>query len=490
MAFAPGDLLGPYALLERLGAGGQGAVWRAAYREGGGQVALKLIALEPRASAERARREAKALAQLSHPSLPRCLGAFEDERRQVLGLALEIVEGTDLASPSAPSLDRVAKLCALAHISSALAYLHGLGIVHRDVKLDNVVVRHDFAARPADPARCKLIDLGIATLVGNPVPLTRVGHPGTVPYLAPEALDPVSFRAPAAQPALDVFAFGVMGWLLLRGRHPSGLLLDADAGDFIDRYLDCAESPASWVRGEALTDPVERILASCLSLQVAARPRDATPIARELATLAQLDATTTSRTLPGAPIVPAATRAEPPSRSSDRGPTRALLLGGAATALLMGAAGLAIVLGREGGSELLPAPSVSAAVQVERARAAGAVRNPEPAESLEPSPTGPVAVRPGCFVVLLHGRVLEAADASSFARTRALLRSRRTELAGVRVGLGRVGDVRFLVGSTRDEAEAKRLAAVMDAEFPGSEPRKAQCLSVDGLVLFPEDWSR
>ena len=94
---AAGDVLDRYRLVAKLGSGGQGAVWRASDpMRGGAPVALKLLALAHagRTDLDRLRREARALAQLRHPSIVGCHGLFEDVRRDLVGLVLDFVEGS------------------------------------------------------------------------------------------------------------------------------------------------------------------------------------------------------------------------------------------------------------------------------------------------------------------------------------------------------------------------------------------------------------
>jgi serine/threonine protein kinase len=264
--------LGGLQLLSPIGSGGQATVFRAR-RADGREVALKVI--EPRGGreGERARREARALAGITHPSLPRCERLIEDPGGGWLALELELIEGRGL-DEVAPLLDLAARRRALRHVAAALAHLHAHDVVHRDVKPGNVVIGHDFAASPGDAARCKLVDLGIAVRTGNPAPITELGHPGTVTYMAPEALDPVAFPAPRGAATLDVFSFGVTAWVVLRGVHPSGLPLDGPTGDFAHAYDDHVGAEHLFLPPEDLDDPFERVIARCLRLRASERPRD------------------------------------------------------------------------------------------------------------------------------------------------------------------------------------------------------------------------
>ncbi|HTJ83553.1 MAG TPA: protein kinase, partial [Polyangiaceae bacterium] len=174
---APGDTVDRYVVLAPVGAGGQATVYKARDVASGAVVALKLVALIGRASADaRARREAHVLARLVHPSLVRCHRSFEDDRRRVVGMVLEWVQGTTLdRAREDPRWVSAHTHAALVHVASALAKLHEHGVVHRDLKGSNVLVSDAFLARPTDPSSIKLADLGIATGLGNPDALTSVG---------------------------------------------------------------------------------------------------------------------------------------------------------------------------------------------------------------------------------------------------------------------------------------------------------------------------
>lgn len=241
MPLEPGTRVDRFRLIEQLGEGGQGSVWRAEdLLDPACPIALKIV---PMAGAtpthlERVRREARALARLAHPSLVRCHGLFEDLTTESLGLVIDLVSGRSLAdSLDDPRFDRAHRWLVLTHVARALAYLHGEGVVHRDLKLDNILVDDAFWAQPSDAAHVKLVDFGIAATIGNPQRLTAVGHiVGTPAYMAPELLDPKHFGAGPVTPAADVFAFGVVGWALLIGGHPTGLPPESSVVDYAVEY--------------------------------------------------------------------------------------------------------------------------------------------------------------------------------------------------------------------------------------------------------------
>ncbi len=232
-----GDVLGRYVIEEVLGAGGMGVVYRASDPELGRKVALKV--LRPRADQEAASwlsakarmlREARAAAALSHESIVTIFDIGEADGLPFL--AMELIEGHTLrallSSPEGVSHEQA--LTWLGSVAEALASAHRAGIVHRDVKPENVMVRVD--------GRVKVLDLGIARSTSDAEPtggstpalptLTGEGQVvGTVTYMSPEQIrcEPVDGRS-------DQFAWGVLAYELLghtipwtyRGNDPMALV--------------------------------------------------------------------------------------------------------------------------------------------------------------------------------------------------------------------------------------------------------------------------
>lgn len=271
-----------YVLIEPLGEGGQGAVWKASDPLVPDRpCALKLVPVvlgRPR-DLERVRREARALAQLEHPSLVRSVSLFEDLKLGVLGIAMELVQGTSLRQlASQGRLGPHEKHLVLEHVARALDYLHQSGVVHRDVKLDNVLVRDSFFDDPTRPDGVKVVDLGIAAVAGSDQQLTQEGTVvGTVPYLAPELLDPATFEGDPSSPCVDVFAFGVMGWLLLAGRHPTGLPANSNAVEYTRSYRRGTTPAASFPQGE-VDGEWREVLTRCLTLMPSERLQSAAAV--------------------------------------------------------------------------------------------------------------------------------------------------------------------------------------------------------------------
>lgn len=212
---APTDHLGPYELRGELGRGAMAVVWRAFDTRLEREVALKEPVLPPGMGtdmaaqfSERFVREAKAAARLSHSGIVTVYDAEVYDGRPTI--AMEIIHGEPLSvvlerGPLAPD----AAAAVLDQLLDAIAYAHERGIVHRDIKPDNIFVTPD--------GRVKLTDFGIARL-DNSSTLTQAGTVmGTPGYMAPEQItgQPVDART-------DVFAVGVVGYELATGRNPFG----------------------------------------------------------------------------------------------------------------------------------------------------------------------------------------------------------------------------------------------------------------------------
>jgi hypothetical protein len=220
---ADGTLLhGRYRLIERLGAGGFGVVWRAYDELLHREVALKRIPLpfDPSAPAgrgevpqagERASREALATARLSHPAIVALYEAYVEE--DAFHLVSELVDGDTLAqlvAHDALSDEELLEIgVTLAH---ALAHAHARGVIHRDVKPQNVLIPRDPAVH-ATPA--KLTDFGGASLAGDE-PLTRTGETlGTLAYMAPEQSEGLQIGE-----AADVYSLALVLYEGLTGVNP------------------------------------------------------------------------------------------------------------------------------------------------------------------------------------------------------------------------------------------------------------------------------
>jgi serine/threonine protein kinase len=211
-------LLGRYRLLERLGAGGFGVVWRAHDVQLDRAVAVKRIPLPSEDDRERATREALATARLGHPAIVALYEASADE--DAFYLISELVEGETLATLIGE--DRLCDEDLLdigLTLVGALEHAHARGVIHRDVKPQNVLIPRVAVERtPSRGAACasaKLADFGGARLAGDDA-LTRTGNVfGTLAYMAPEQSE-----GHEAGPQADLYSLALVLYEALSGVNP------------------------------------------------------------------------------------------------------------------------------------------------------------------------------------------------------------------------------------------------------------------------------
>ncbi|MGE5691321.1 MAG: protein kinase domain-containing protein [Pseudomonadota bacterium] len=200
-------VVGRYRPVRPLGTGASGSVWLARDEASGLDVALKIVAREGTAGA-RAEREAVAAARLRHERCLRCYGVGRDDRH--VYIAYEYIPGrTVREAMRAGDLGDGGAIETAAQLLDGLAHAHARGIVHRDVKPANVLLRDGAGVD------VKILDFGLAQFDAAET-LTNVGDvPGTLAYISPERLGGAT-----ATPAADVWAVGVMLWEALAGAHP------------------------------------------------------------------------------------------------------------------------------------------------------------------------------------------------------------------------------------------------------------------------------
>jgi len=258
MSLAAGDRLGPYAILEPLGAGGMGEVYKARDTRLDRTVAIKILPAHVAVDTERRsrfEREARAIAKLTHPNILAIYDVGESDG--VRFIVTELVDGEPVHGPLP-----VRKLLEVAvQIADGMAAAHEAGIVHRDIKPDNILVTRD--------GRAKILDFGLARETGwatgdqaGPTQTaTSAGTVlGTVAYMSPEQARgrPVDGRS-------DQFSFGLVLYELATGRRAFerdsaaqtlSAIIEADPDVVVLAGLPV---PLRWVIERCLAkDPAER----------------------------------------------------------------------------------------------------------------------------------------------------------------------------------------------------------------------------------------
>lgn len=228
---------GPYEPVQELGRGGMGQVYRARHRETGLQVALKTVTVPHEGLLQGLRREIKGLARLRHPGIVRILDDGVHEGRP--WYAMELLEGPTLRSWWAEQAGSSQALTVAHGLCAPLAYLHGEGLVHRDLKPDNVLVR--YTTPNARHPRPVLVDFGLAGRFAGAAgreELTLGGElSGTAAYMAPEQVEGQLVDARA-----DLYALGCILYESFCGRPP---FVGRSAMEVLVQHLEAEPLPPS-----------------------------------------------------------------------------------------------------------------------------------------------------------------------------------------------------------------------------------------------------
>ncbi|MEJ0036070.1 MAG: serine/threonine-protein kinase [Gammaproteobacteria bacterium] len=213
-----GRRCGPYQLIEEIGVGGMGEVYKARrvddeYQQ---QVAIKLVHGGPGSSfiGGRLRAERQILASLEHPNIARLLdGGTTDEG--VPYLVMELIDGQVITEYCAErSLDVAARLKLFIQVCSAVQFAHQRMVIHRDLKPGNVLVTRDGVPKLLDFGISKILEPGAVT--GGRADLTIA----TLGILTPQYASPEQLRGEAVTTASDVYSLGVLFYELLTGSRP------------------------------------------------------------------------------------------------------------------------------------------------------------------------------------------------------------------------------------------------------------------------------
>jgi eukaryotic-like serine/threonine-protein kinase len=231
-AWIPGMTVGHYRIVERLGAGGMGEVFRARDTRLDRDVALKTLPPElsfDRSYLERLRREARALASINHPNVA-TLYEIEDADGHVV-LVMELVEGETLAKRLSHSRLRIEKALATAmQIAEALEAAHRKDVVHRDLKPGNVMITRDGLVKVLDFGLAKRgqvhrrggADATDATRTAASTPWGALL--GTAGYMSPEQAE-----GEAVDHRSDIFSFGAVLYEMVAGRPSEAIRQPKDS---------------------------------------------------------------------------------------------------------------------------------------------------------------------------------------------------------------------------------------------------------------------
>src|SRR5215470_13526940 len=272
MPLVSGTKLGPYEIVEPLGAGGMGEVYRGRDTRLGRDVALKVLLEAFARDADRMvrfEREAKVLASLNHPNIASIYGL--EESNGTRALVMELVEGPTLAErlkqegiPLEEALPIAKQIC------EGLEYAHERGVIHRDLKPANVKISSDGAV--------KLLDFGLAKALESDVTGSDISSSPTISRLATQAgiilgtaayMSPEQAKGKAIDRRTDIWAFGCVLYEMLTGKPAFG---GETVSDTIGKILE--REPAWSALPPATPASVRRLLHRCLQKDVKRRQRD------------------------------------------------------------------------------------------------------------------------------------------------------------------------------------------------------------------------
>ena len=264
--------IGPYQLLEELGRGAMGVVFRGFDPAIGRPVAIKIIqtgqfagAVEQAELKLRFAREASAAGKLSHPNIVTIYQLGDDGDTQYL--VPELVNGSSLEKTLSNRWpqDRKMTVSIVAQVADALDYAHSEGIVHRDVKPANILVRPD--------GKVKITDFGIARIASQTV--TKTGFTfGTPAYMSPEQI--MSARVGGGA---DQFSLGVIAYQMLSGKMPFA----ADTGPALMFQIMSAQPPLLHTVNPAVSPRTSEVIGKALAKNPDDRFASCKEFARKLA---------------------------------------------------------------------------------------------------------------------------------------------------------------------------------------------------------------
>lgn len=463
MALDAGTVVGSYRVEAVLGRGGMATVYSARHVEHGRRVALKVLAgalSEDPEFVARFRREGRLQASLEHPHVVTVYEAGESEPG--LYLALRLVAGPTLATlMQERALNASRTLTLLRQVAEALDAAHAAGLVHRDVKPQNVLV--------ADPDDAYLGDFGL-TRLGGGSGVTATGKlVGTISYLAPEVIRGGEALAPADRYAFAAMAFEGLTGTVVYPRRTEAAILFAHTSE---------PPPRASARRPELADGIDAVFERALSKEPSDRPESAAAFVREITATLERG----GQTALGPPPPPGATALEEqtveplaipaqPGAGRPLGRRLAPWLIGAALAGAGVAVTVIALVNDDGGGDASAAPSTLRGAQVLGSDLS------EPGRALDCRGRPPRSGSPGCTIVqsALPGQKLVVPEDGLVRRWG--VRSGRGELA-LSVIRPR-GEDTFQVARSRNEFAGNAGVHMFDTNLAVERG------DVVGLVLLP-----
>jgi eukaryotic-like serine/threonine-protein kinase len=248
-------MLGRYRIVRRIGAGGMGVVYEAEDTALTRRVALKVLPsdrLDVEGRRRKLLREAQAASAVSHPNVATVYDVGEDHGR--VYVAMELVRGETLRERLSRVVSPGEAVAIALGIARGISRAHAAGIVHRDVKPENVIL---------DGETPKVLDFGLAANVASSTLDTLEPISGTPSYMSPEQV-----RGADVGPRSDVFALGIVLYEMLAGRRPFEGRTAMDVGIAIDR-----DSPPNLP--PSVPSSIAEVVRRCLEKDPRRRPRDA-----------------------------------------------------------------------------------------------------------------------------------------------------------------------------------------------------------------------
>jgi Tol biopolymer transport system component/serine/threonine protein kinase len=270
----PGQTLGHFRLVEKIGAGGMGTVYRAWDMQLERDVAVKVLKNRSDSVSERRRlrKEAVALSRLNHPNIESIYSIESDG--DIDFLVFELLSGCTLADRIHGPLDKASIVTFGVQIAGAVAAAHQNGVIHRDLKPENIFLTKECGV--------KVLDFGLARMavIANDESTKSVEQQGTLAgtlaYMAPEQIDPG-----VDDERSDIYSLGAVLYVMASGQRPFGhtaivRLIEAILHE--QPVPPCTQNPG-------LAPELERIILKCLDKNPDARYQSAREIAIELKTL-------------------------------------------------------------------------------------------------------------------------------------------------------------------------------------------------------------